>query len=45
MLSISTVNFHVSNILSKLGTTNRTEAASLAVKHRAWFPPTNLQNR
>ncbi|MCB0176247.1 MAG: response regulator transcription factor [Anaerolineae bacterium] len=34
MLSISTVNFHVSNILSKLGATNRTEAASLAVKHR-----------
>jgi NarL family two-component system response regulator LiaR len=32
-LSPSTVNFHVSNILSKLGTINRTEAVSLAVKH------------
>jgi NarL family two-component system response regulator LiaR len=32
-LSASTVNFHVSNILSKLGTINRTEAVSLAVKH------------
>ncbi|MCB9079618.1 MAG: response regulator transcription factor [Anaerolineaceae bacterium] len=35
MLSISTVNFHVSNILSKLGATNHTEAASLAVKYRS----------
>jgi NarL family two-component system response regulator LiaR len=33
-LSASTVNFHVSNILSKLGTLNRTEAVSLAVKDR-----------
>ena len=33
-LSTSTVNFHVSNILSKLGTLNRTEAVSLAVKDR-----------
>jgi NarL family two-component system response regulator LiaR len=31
-LSASTVNFHVSNILSKLGTINRTEAVSLALK-------------
>ncbi len=33
-LSPSTVNFHVSNILAKLGTTNRTEAVSLAVRDR-----------
>jgi NarL family two-component system response regulator LiaR len=33
-LSTSTVNFHVSNILAKLDTTNRTEAVSLAVKYR-----------
>ena len=36
MLSISpgTVRFHVSNILSKLGTSNRTETVSLALQHR-----------
>lgn len=32
-ISIGTVRFHVSNILSKLGASNRTEAARLAVKH------------
>ncbi len=33
MVSTSTVKFHVSNILSKLGVTSRTEAVALAVKH------------
>jgi NarL family two-component system response regulator LiaR len=32
-LSSSTVGFHVSNILAKLGASNRTEAVSLALKH------------
>ncbi len=32
-VSQSTVKFHVSNILSKLGVTSRTEAVALAVKH------------
>ena len=32
-ISIGTVRFHVSNILSKLGASNRTEAARLAGKH------------
>lgn len=32
-ISIGTVRFHVSNILSKLGARNRTEAARLAGKH------------
>ena len=32
-ISIGTVRFHVSNILSKLGASNRTEAAHLAQKH------------
>ncbi|MGD9098990.1 MAG: response regulator transcription factor [Anaerolineae bacterium] len=32
-ISQSTVRFHVSYILSKLGSTNRAEAAALAVKH------------
>ncbi|MCP4607510.1 MAG: response regulator transcription factor [Planctomycetes bacterium] len=34
MVSTSTVKFHVSNILSKLGVTGRTEAVALAVKHK-----------
>ncbi len=34
MVSTSTVKFHVSNILSKLGATGRTEAVALAVKHK-----------
>jgi len=34
MVSTSTVKFHVSNILSKLGVTSRTEAVALAVKHK-----------
>ena len=33
IVSPSTVKFHVSNILSKLGVTGRTEAVALAVKH------------
>ena len=33
-LSIGTVRFHVSNVLSKLGASNRTEAASLALHHK-----------
>jgi NarL family two-component system response regulator LiaR len=32
-VSQSTVKFHVSNVLSKLGVTSRTEAVALAVKH------------
>ncbi len=32
-VSQSTVKFHVSNILSKLGVSSRTEAVALAVKH------------
>lgn len=32
-ISPSTVNFHVRNILSKLGAANRTEATRLAVQH------------
>ncbi len=33
VVSPSTVKFHVSNILSKMGVTGRTEAVALAVKH------------
>jgi NarL family two-component system response regulator LiaR len=33
-VSQSTVKFHVSNILSKLGVTGRTEAVAIAVKYR-----------
>jgi NarL family two-component system response regulator LiaR len=33
-VSLSTARFHVSTILSKLGATNRAEAAALAVKHQ-----------
>lgn len=33
VLSRSTVKFHVSNILSKLGATSRTEAVALALQH------------
>lgn len=32
-LSLSTVKFHVSSILAKLGVENRTEAAALAIEH------------
>jgi NarL family two-component system response regulator LiaR len=32
-VSRSTVKFHVSNVLSKLGASGRTEAVSLALKH------------
>jgi NarL family two-component system response regulator LiaR len=34
VISPSTVDFHVSNILGKLGATSRTEAVALAVQHR-----------
>jgi NarL family two-component system response regulator LiaR len=33
VVSQSTVKFHVSNVLSKLGVTSRTEAVSMALKH------------
>ena len=33
VVSLSTVRFHVSTILSKLGASNRAEAAAIAVKH------------
>ncbi len=34
VVSQSTVKFHVSNVLSKLGVTSRTEAVAMALKHR-----------
>lgn len=34
VLSISTVKFHVSNILNKLGASNRAEAVSIALKNK-----------
>jgi NarL family two-component system response regulator LiaR len=34
VMSRSTVKFHVSNILSKLGATSRTEAVALALQHK-----------
>ena len=33
VVSQSTVKFHVSNVLSKMGVTSRTEAVALALKH------------
>jgi NarL family two-component system response regulator LiaR len=34
VISVATVRYHVSTILSKLGAANRAEAAALAVKHK-----------
>jgi NarL family two-component system response regulator LiaR len=34
VVSRSTIKVHVSNILSKLGVSSRTEAVALAVEHR-----------
>jgi NarL family two-component system response regulator LiaR len=34
VVSQSTVKFHVSNVLSKLGVTSRTEAVAMALKHK-----------
>jgi two-component system, NarL family, response regulator LiaR len=34
VVSSSTIKFHVSNILSKLGVSSRTEAVALALKHK-----------
>ncbi len=34
VVSRSTIKFHVSNVLSKLGAASRTEAVSLALKHK-----------
>ena len=34
VISPSTADFHVSNILGKLGVASRTEAVALAVQHR-----------
>lgn len=36
VLSLSTVKFHVSNILNKLGVSSRTEAISMAIK-KSWL--------
>lgn len=38
VLSVSTANFHVGNVLSKLGVANRTEAARLAVQQDLLLP-------
>jgi NarL family two-component system response regulator LiaR len=34
VISLATVRYHISTILSKMGAANRAEAAALAVKHR-----------
>ena len=39
VVSLSTVKFHVSSILSKLGAASRSEAVAMAVQHRLVGPP------
>jgi len=34
VISRSTVKYHISSILAKLGVSNRAEAVSLALKHK-----------
>lgn len=33
MVALSTIKYHISNIISKLGAANRTEAATIAIQH------------
>jgi len=33
VITVATVKYHISNILKKLGATNRTEAAALAIQY------------
>ena len=42
ILSVSTIKFHVSAILSKLNVTNRIEAVALAVRHGLLHKPESL---
>jgi NarL family two-component system response regulator LiaR len=39
VVSIGAVKYHVGNILSKLGVTNRTEAVALALQHNLVSKP------
>lgn len=42
-VSRSTVKFHVSSVLSKLGATSRTEAVAIAVQNRLVEPPVKVE--